>query len=284
MTTLVADFYSAHGADFYQCLKANGISGVARYLTNSETDQRQLTPQELQFAHDAGLEVFFVYEMNPVYAGYFTANQGRIDALAAMDRLNWLGAPEGVVCYFAVDAPAGTIPPSVLDEYFNGVESVCGTRFKPGVYGYAAHVEYARSNFPNTGKHLWQTYGTPQGPLDMWQHEQKTLCGVEVDINDATVSGWGNQKEGANDMTDEQVKAIIRLMFTSPEGKELTKFAIAGEGGYGRGLETELEALRTQVRGAIEFINQPHAHPADGTSPTVPPHIHKVNGVTDTSS
>lgn len=263
----VADFYSAHNADFYKCLKTNGISGIARYLTNSEGDARQLTPAEVQYAHDAGLEVHFVFEMSPTYAAYFSFAQGVYDALAAKARLDWLGAPQGIVVYFAVDAPAGTIPPAVLDEYFNGVASAAGSRFVPGIYGYMAHVEHARANYPVVGKHLWETYGTPQGSLDMWQNIQETICGVEVDLNDATIQGWGGA-QGEKEMTPDQVDARIREFFASEE------FVNAVRDGYGKKLEeVELTPIKDRLD-AVEKI-------APSTPSTdVPAHKHTFNGTT----
>lgn len=91
----------------------------------------------------------------------------------------------------------------------------------------------------------------------------------------------GNSTE--DEMTEDQVKATIRVMLTSPEGAQLVKSAIGSADGYGPALEVELQALREMVRGAIDFVNQPHVHPVT-TGSSVPPHIHKVSGVTETSS
>lgn len=190
----VLDFFGPHDAAFYRCIKASGASGVARYLTNSPTDPRQITPQEVADAHAAGLDIHFAYEMSPTYAAYFTFAQGAEDCRQAQNRLAELGAPDGTVVYFAVDAPASTIPVAVLDDYFNGVESAATPRIHPGIYGFQAHIEYARRQFPNVGKRTWQTYGAVTGALDLWQHLQEDRCGVSVDVNDATVSGWKPQE------------------------------------------------------------------------------------------
>lgn len=179
---IVVDYYGSHPREVLQCLKASGVGGIARYLTNSPTDARQLTPQEYADAKAEGLAVYFVYEMNPTYTGYFTFAQGAEDCRQAQARLKELGAPDAAVVYFTVDV---NIDPDLVVEYFNGIDSAATPAITPGVYGYQRMCEFAFEHFPNMGKHLWQTYGAPTVPLDLWQHLQETRCGVEVDVNEA---------------------------------------------------------------------------------------------------
>ena len=192
----VFDFYADQPRATLQCFRdEQGARGIARYLVlDPLTDPRAISKAEVDDAHSLGMSVHFFFEMNPRYVGYFTHDRGVADCQAAISHLDRLGAPRGTVAYFAVDAPAGTIPPAAIVPYFNGVEEVgqaSGGRVVPGIYGYEAHVEFARANFPNVGKHLAQTYGTPRGPLDLWQHEQiNDACGVVVDVDDCTVPGW----------------------------------------------------------------------------------------------
>lgn len=54
---------------------------------------------------------------------------------------------------------------------------------------------------------LWQTYGTPRGPLDGWQHLQENRAGVAVDVNEVTAPGWKPQE--ATDMTRDDVIALL---------------------------------------------------------------------------
>lgn len=205
--TMVVDYFSPHDRAFMDCLKASGVSGIARYLTNSPTDPRQITPQEVADAHAAGLAVHLVFEMNPTYPGYFTFPRGAEDCRQAVARLRELGAPQGTVVYFAVDTD---INPALVDVYMNGVDSMRTPQISPGVYGYQRMCEHARANYPEFGKHLWETYGTPTGPLDLWQHTQEARCGVSVDLNDATVAGWLPQ-EGDDMFTDEDRRKLNRV-------------------------------------------------------------------------
>ncbi len=245
----VYDYYADHGADFLRCLKAAGASGIARYLTDSLNDPRQLSLEEVQAAHAEGLAVHLVYEMSPTTPGYFTFAQGAADCQQAQARLKDLLAPDGSVVYFAVDAPPSVIPVAVLDAYFNGVESVQTPAIVPGIYGFEAHIEYARTRFPNIGKHTWQTYGAITGPLDLWQHEQRVECGVEVDVNEATVAGW--LPSGGGTMTPAEVQALIDASIAA----------------YGQRLQAELDA---------NYATKQHPHTATATGKTItllPPDI-----------
>ena len=188
--------------DTLRCMKASGVTGVARYL--DPFNPKGITPEEVADIHAAGLELHLVYETTGGTGRpdlYFTRAQGAADCTAADDILHGLGAPDGIVVYFAADV---NVEPSSVTEYFNGVESAATPQITPGVYGYQRMCEYAKANYPGIGRHLWQTYGMPTVPLDLWQHLQEARCGVAVDVNDCTVAGW---KGG--DMTKDEVIALL---------------------------------------------------------------------------
>lgn len=184
---VVIDYFSPHGRTFMDCVAAQGVNGIARYLTNSPTDARQVTESEIADAHAAGLSVHFFYEMSPTYPAYFTYAQGAEDCRQAVYRLREIGAPDGTVVYFTVDV---NVDPNIVVEYFNGIDSMTTPQIVPGGYGFESFCDFARARFPEVGKHLWQTYGTAHGPLDAWQHEQLAMCGVAVDLNECSVAGW----------------------------------------------------------------------------------------------
>lgn len=259
----VVDFYGPHDQAFYSCLALNGYHGIARYLTDGP-DPRAITAQEVAFAHNAGLEIHFFYEMRPTYVGYFTEKQGAADARAALTHLRALGAPNGTVVYFTVDAPPGTIPPFRLDPYFKAVEETLkaegGGLIVPGIYGFEAHIVHARLNYPNVGKHLWQTYGNLTGPLDAWQHEQLNECGVDIDINDCYVTGW--KKEIAMDspvwLGQSADSIVLKVGEVSP---------LEGVWRYSSGLErTQVEKVIGRKPGRFVYIMYPKVDPdADET-------------------
>jgi hypothetical protein len=129
--------------------------------------------------------------------------------MRAMDRMGIgpslcrkCGLVHGPVVYFTVDAPASVIPPAALDPYWNSLEGTlsiaAGTtdwtkwRIHDAMYGYEDHIVYAIQAYPVARRHLAQTYGNPaaarlrlgEGRLDLWQHEQRTICGFDVDLDD----------------------------------------------------------------------------------------------------
>lgn len=180
-----------HDPATLRCMKASDASGVARYL--DPYNPKGITKDEVADIHAAGLALHLFFETTGGAndPGYFTRAQGVADCLAAQDELAKISAPKGTVVYFAIDI---NIEPSRVTEYANGIESVATDAIAPGLYGYQRLCEYAYHNYPNIGKHLWQTYGTPTVPLDAWQHLQEDRCGVQVDVNDANVPGWKPQE------------------------------------------------------------------------------------------
>lgn len=257
----VVDFYGPHDEAFYRCLKSNGVDGIARYLVNAPaSDPRAITPDEVRFAHAAGLDIHFFFEMDPTYVAYFTYDRGTADARAALSHLRSLAAPPGRVVYFAVDAPPSTIPPTVLDAYFNGIEDTLsaegGGLIVPGLYGFQAHVEHARANYPNVGKHPAQTYGTVTGELDLWQHLQMQMCGVQVDIDDVSVPGWAPEED---DMDGETVKDLIREMLDSIEGAARV----------GAAWERSLAKAKLDTKLDNEYVKKTDGAPPHGHTGTV---------------
>jgi hypothetical protein len=207
----VLDFYGPHDAGTMAGFRTEGIG---RYLTNSETDPRQITPQEVADAHALGLAVHFFYEMNPTYPSYFTFAQGVEDCRQAKARLAWLGAPNGTVVYFTVDT--NQVDGPMVAEYFNGIASEQTAQIVPGLYGYQRVCEHAYAHFPNVGKHLWQTYGRGTVPLEGWQYLQEDRAGVSVDVNDVSAPGWTG-----DDMTSDEVTAIVKNYIATVYGPAL---------------------------------------------------------------
>lgn len=243
----VLDYFSPHDRATMAAFKTGGI---ARYLTNSPNDPRQVTPQEIADAHALGLSVHFFYEMNPTYPAYFTFGQGAEDCRQAQARLGELGAPDRTVVYFTVDT---NIEPSLTVAYFNGVESVVTPKIDPGGYGYQRFCEFAYRNFPAIGKHLWQTYGVPSVPLDGFQHLQENRAGVSIDVNDVSAPGWrapsGVTTGTLGDMTRDETIALLA------EYGLVDKYKFPS-------LQTETEAL---------YHHQHPEPPNLGKEPLVPP-------------
>ncbi len=216
MTRMFLDYDKVATLDELRAFVAAGAAGIVRYIRLSDADPTEITRQEVVDAHSVGLEVLFVIESNPTFPGYFTAVNGERDAQRCLAFLDALGAPAAVPFYLPVDT---NIDPNLTLPYFNAADPIIQASPRAGsggVYGYETMVEFARSEFGNLGRHLWQTYGNPHYPLDLWQRQQTNVGGVTVDINDCYIEGW----KGA-DMNEAQVRAIVADYLANTYGPAL---------------------------------------------------------------
>jgi hypothetical protein len=222
MTELVTaiDYYAEHPVDEMRCLRdATGARAIARYLVlDPDHDPRRTEKAEREAAESLGMVELYWFEMDPTYADYFTPARAERDVAAAMAGLDRMGEPRsrfcarcqlfhGPVVRFAVDAPPSTIPPEALDPYWNRIEDLLDEearvdrradplaftswRLFDGMYGFQGHIERALERFTIARRHLAQTYGDPalararleSGELELWQHEQRTECGIDIDLD-----------------------------------------------------------------------------------------------------
>lgn len=87
-----------------------------------------------------------VYEDGPTTSDYFSFGRGQADGTRAAQQASLIGAPAGIVLYFAVDYDASMSDISgVVTQYFNGIvdalkssEAANGTSYTAGVYGSGA--------------------------------------------------------------------------------------------------------------------------------------------------
>lgn len=168
------------------------FSGVVPYL--DPFNAKGATADYLRDIYAAALSVPGLFYQTTGGAGqgasYFTREQGKTDAARAdqlLARYAGLVPPRAIVWY-AVDV---NVDPGVIDEYANGIEEQATPALqRPGLYGYQRLMQHARASYPNIGKHLAQTYGVQSSDLDLWQHEQITVDGITVDVDEVSVAGW----------------------------------------------------------------------------------------------
>jgi len=119
-------------------LKAAGISFVFRYLASfTHIKNKILTLAEAQAISRAGLKIGTVWENGePTTAEYFTADQGKDDAIAALQVAYYAGQPKGTPIYFAVDCDLSFDAISTrLFNYFVGLRNGMAESYQIGVYG-----------------------------------------------------------------------------------------------------------------------------------------------------
>ncbi|MEV7186131.1 glycoside hydrolase domain-containing protein [Kitasatospora sp. NPDC093102] len=122
-------------------LKAAGYQIVGRYLSNvaGTTLNKKIQPGELDVITGKGLRIFPIYQTYGGSANYFRPEQGRADALAAVDAASEYGFKRGTRIYFAVDFDA--LDYQVTDNiipHFRAIKdmmSYLGDRYQIGVYG-----------------------------------------------------------------------------------------------------------------------------------------------------
>lgn len=135
---LACDCATVLDANTAETIRSAGFKYVGRYLTgNANGKSKAMTREELQAIFNAGLRVFPIYEDGGYVLQYFTANQGKSDAINAIQAAKHLGLPYGTIIYFAVDCdPLDVDITNNIIPYFGSVHSgFRNSDYKIGVYG-----------------------------------------------------------------------------------------------------------------------------------------------------
>jgi hypothetical protein len=236
---LCVDYFSPASQTTLQAFKAAGVHAVCRYYVNGDwtRNPKALKDWEVTQLLDAGIDIFPVYETNPVGIGYFSEAQGRYDALMAVTQARAVGQPRGSIIYFAVDFDLRAFTPeggAALTAYCDGLDSY-PSEYQYGLYGGYYVCRFARERRPDgIGKHLWQTiawsYGNVLDEIDLYQYQTgstgaQAINGVGVDYDYAYVIGNWREEEM---MTQEQFNTWFDQRFSeNPEYVNTTK-AIKG--------------------------------------------------------
>lgn len=192
-----------------QSLKISGVLAVGRYLGYKQGWTKSLSPDEVQLIFAAGLDIFLIWESNPINRSYFTYDQGAADAKQAVIEAEFLSAPKGAAIYFAVDYDAQAGDMSSIQDYFNGVKDGLGGQFLTGVYG-----SYAVMNGILADKYF-QTYAWSNGqkaPNHIYQYNNNIyLAGVFVDQD------YVNEDAGLWKRSDNMGLDIAVLLYTKED-------------------------------------------------------------------
>lgn len=120
-------------------LYANGYRYIGRYLTGTYNGgiSKALTRTEAEIILQAGLHFFPIYQTSARQVSYFTLEQGKHDANAAINAAKALGLPQDTIIYFAVDYDAiDTQITSNIIPYFEAIsKEMSYSIYKTGVYG-----------------------------------------------------------------------------------------------------------------------------------------------------
>lgn len=185
--------WPSNPARFISAIRAGGYSFAMRYL--STDPGKNLHPDEAKALSAAGIDIGVVWETTSTRAGD-GYGAGRDDAKTALLQAEACGMPAGRPIYFAVDYDAN---PSDVDQYFHGVASVL-TPARSGVYGGVRVVKHLLD--AGLVEWAWQasawSYGQWDGRAHVRQHEQRTIAGVDCDVNTAMRPDIGAWRVGVS--------------------------------------------------------------------------------------
>jgi hypothetical protein len=194
-----------------------GIGTVIRYLDrdgDAGARGKEITDAELADFVAAGMRLGLVYEGHGNQVAKFTRESGLADATYAQKRAAELGAPDGVVLWFAVDFDAIQAQlDSNVAPYFEGVNEAFTTTiegvdfaYEIGVYGSGLVHDYVRDAgladwFWLCQSRGWGGPGTFKRVLaerkwHLFQHMNTTIGGVQVDPDEANPDPGFDSKIG----------------------------------------------------------------------------------------
>lgn len=202
-------------------LKAGGYSFIIGYVSQ-DTTGKNLTKDDVQAAHLAGLDVGLVYEFSATSAlGGSTA--GARDANIAVAHAREIGAPQGICLYAAIDFNATPAQLPLCLDYMMAYHEFCvATNFDSGSYGGKTVIDYL-DNHQYKGR-LWQTYAWSHG---LWNPHVSirqlkngvTIAGANVDIDELETPNWGQWRANmSRTLTDEDIQAVVAAIFNHKIG------------------------------------------------------------------
>jgi hypothetical protein len=180
-------------------LVESGRTFVCRYYFSYSKFKDQLTRTEALALSKAGLFIISVWENGfPTSADYFTAQRGRDDAKAAVQRAIEAGQPKGTPIYFAVDAD---IAAHAADAYFiavNHTMQALGSPYKVGAYASGAVLAHLTVKGLIAFRWLaqsrgWSGFEKGKETADIIQGKEGELFGIDVDLDWTEGHGGGWQ-------------------------------------------------------------------------------------------
>jgi hypothetical protein len=184
---------------YLHALKANGVTGIIRYDDRFST-WKQIQPAEARAIANAGMQLGIVYEHTANPSGY---SLGYGDAAYSLAMATHRGQTSGAI-YYAVDhdASVSDINNNII-PYFQGIYQAHHenqtTHLKIGAYCSGLVATRLLERWPDILS--WITCSTGfagsadfvhRGLQTLWQqHCDRTLAGLDVDINLANKADWG---------------------------------------------------------------------------------------------
>lgn len=163
---------------------------IARYYFHQSGFKDLLTFDEAHAISQSGMWVVSVYENGyPTTAGYFTAEQGTIDANRAVACAQAAQQPQGTPVYFAVDYDSN---PDDIRSYFEAAHPIVkAAGYVSGLYGNGTSIDAMKADGLISYGWLSQSkgfsgYEQELGKADIEQGPEGTVDGLDVDADTAS--------------------------------------------------------------------------------------------------
>jgi hypothetical protein len=237
-----------------KALAKAGVTHVGRYLGHS---WKGLELNEVDAIKGAGLKIFSIFEKAATKVSYFTATQGKSDALEADNLALALGQPQDTAIYFTVDYDAQAKDFPAILAYFKAVRANLIT-YKMGVYGSYSVLTYLQSQ--GIGDYYFQTYAWSGNNRCKFNHiyqfqNGKTLAGISVDFDNLEkpeIGAWPvpSKTEGSNAKSPD--------MYRLYNGKEIfdTSYPHLVYAKLHEGYSCESVPAGSMSSGMIRFVNE----------------------------
>jgi hypothetical protein len=179
-------------------LANKGVTHVGRYLA-PESSWKSLLKPEVEAIKGAGLQIFSLFEKAATKVAYFTAAQGKSDALEAVKYAEALGQPHDSAIYFTVDYDAQSKDLDEILSYFQAVKANL-KNYKLGAYGSYSVLNFLHSK--GIVDYYFQTVAWSRGQHFSFNHIfqfhiDKPFAGINVDfvnLEQNDVGAWGKQQ------------------------------------------------------------------------------------------
>ena len=183
--------------DKVQALYDNGIRFFCRYYLPGSRWRQPLTRDEAQKICAAGHDAYIVsvYEGNPTFPQYFTAEKASYDYTIARHQAVTAGQPFNTDVYFAVDYDAR---PEDVRAYFIQLNKMAGAinSLAISAYGSKDVIDFLKSKGLIQRGWLaqskgWAGYSSVPGAEEIQQGREVTMLGLDVDLDFSSGNGGG---------------------------------------------------------------------------------------------
>lgn len=176
-----------------RAFRAAGKAGLLGYL--GPQAWKSLTPLIVGNARTLGLSLGFIWEDNPTYPGWFTAEKGALEAATATLKAKALSVPPGRALYLTVDFDAQPKDKPAILEYVAAAKRTMST-YKLGMYAPYVALMWMLEQPETTPDYLYQPYAWARGKvldgIHLYQYQNgQHIGGVTVDLDHVLKDpGW----------------------------------------------------------------------------------------------